>query len=111
MDFITPTTLALGQGVLSLGQGLLGNQASQQDYVNQRALQKASDEFAGWSAGMQAQTADLNNQYSYWQQQINYGQELAYTNQLRNFELSKAINQAEVVARTRASAGWLSRGN
>lgn len=105
MDFITPTTLALGQGVLSLGQGLLGNQASQQDYVNQRALQKASDEFAGWSAGMQAQTADLNNQYSYWQQQINYGQELAYTNQLRNFELSKAINQAEVVARTRASAG------
>ena len=42
MDFITPTTLALGQGVLSLGQGLLGNQASQQDYVNQRALQKAS---------------------------------------------------------------------
>ena len=105
MDLFTPLTFALGQAGLTLGQGMLGNQAKQQDYINQRAMQKASDEFAGWSAGMQARTADLNNQYSYWQGQINYGQELAYTNQVRNFELSKAINQAEVVARTRASAG------
>ena len=105
MDFITPTTLALGQGALSLFQGMQGYQAQKQDYLNQVAQQKASDEFAGWTASNQARTQDLNNSYAYWQQQINYGQELNYAAQVRNFELSKSIQQAEVVFRTRASAG------
>ena len=100
-----PLTMALISGGIAAGKGFLGYQAKQQDYVTQKAQQKASDEFATWSANNQAKTADLNNSYNYWQQQINYGQDLAYANQARNFELSKAINQAEVVARTRASAG------
>ena len=106
MDFLfTPTAMALGQGALSLWQGMQGYQAQKQDYLNQVAQQKASDEFAGWTASNQARTQDLNNSYAYWQQQINYGQELNYSAQVRNFELSKAIQQAEVVFRTRASAG------
>lgn len=102
---LDPFTGALISGGLSLAQGALGFGAKQQEYVTQKARQKASDEFARWSASNQARTADLNNSYNYWQQQINYGQDLAYANQLRNFELAKSINQAEVVARTRASAG------
>ena len=105
MVVITPMMLAGGQAVLSGVQGFLGYQAKQQDYLNQRAQQKASAEFAQWTASNQARTQDLNNQYSYWQAQINHGQELAYAGQMRSFELSKAINQAEVVSRTRASAG------
>jgi len=105
MVVITPLAMALGQGALSLGQGLLAGQARQQDYLNQVAQQKASAEFAQWTASNQAKTQDLNNQYRFYQEQVNYGQELAYAGQLRNFELSKAINQAEVVARTRSSAG------
>ena len=100
-----PLTLALGSAAITGVQGFLGYQAKSQEHVNNLARQKASDEFAGWTATNQARTADLNNSYNYWQQQINYGQDLAYANQVRNFELSKAINQAEVVARTRASAG------
>lgn len=102
---LDPFTGALISGGLSLAQGALGFGAKQQEYATQKARQKASDEFAAWSANNQARTADLNNQYAYWQQKINYGQDLAYANQARNFELSKAINQAEVVARTRVSAG------
>jgi len=100
-----PLTMALISGGLQAGQSFLSFGAKRQQHANDLARQKASDEFAGWSASNQARTADLNNSYSYWQQQINYGQDLAYANQARNFELSKAINQAEVVARTRASAG------
>ena len=107
--------LTLLPTVLSIGSGLLGArneewkaeqqyQAQRQDYLNQVGQQKASDQFARWTASRTASQQDTNNNYSYWQQQVNYGQELAYTSQLRNFELSKVINQAEVVARTRASA-------
>ena len=101
----TPLAMGIGQGLLTGFQGLLGGQARQQDYLNQVEQQKASAEFAQWTAANQARTQNLNNDYGYWQQQIAYGQDLAYAGQLRNFELSKAINQAEVVARTRASAG------
>ena len=99
------TMMALGSAAITGVQGFLGHQAKSQDYVNNLATQKASDEFAGWTANNQARTANLNNSYNYWQQQINYGQDLAYAHQARNFELAKAINQAELVARTRASAG------
>jgi hypothetical protein len=86
-------------------QGAMGSAAQQQDYLNQTAYKKASDDFARWSAGFQAKQTDLNNQYRYWQQQVNYGQELVYTNQLRNWELSKAITNAEEIARVRSSGG------
>ena len=100
-----PFALAAGQAALTFGQGMLGFQAKRQDYANQVAQQKASAEFAQWTATNQARTQNLNNSYSYWQEKVNYGQDLAYANQMRNFELAKSINQAEVVARTRASAG------
>ena len=105
MVVITPMMLAGGQAALSLGQSFLGYQARRQDYVNQLAQQKASDEFASWTAGNQARAQDLNNSYSFYQQQVNHGQEMAYASSMRNFELAKSINQAELVARTRASAG------
>ena len=104
MVVITPMMMAGGQFGLSMLQGFLGNQAKQQDYVNQIAQQKASAEFARWTASNQARTQDLNNSYRFYQEQVNYGQELAYASQMRQFELSKAINQAKVVARTRSSA-------
>lgn len=101
---IDPLTGALITGGLSAMQGVLGFQAQQQQYVNDVAYKKASDEFASWSAQMQAKRANTNNQYSYWQQKINYGQEMAYANSVRNFELSNAINSAEEVFRARSSA-------
>ena len=104
MVVITPMMLAGGQFGLSMLQGFMGNQAKQQQWLDQVAQQKASDEFARWTASNQARTQDLNNAYSFFQEKVNYGQQVAYTSQLRNFELSKAINQAEVVARTRSSA-------
>lgn len=97
--------LAVASGVKEFGMGMLGNQAKQQDRVNQQAQRKASSEFASWSSSRQAEQTDLNNQYAYWQQQINYGQEVVYANQLRNFELARSIDQAELVAQARAGAG------
>ncbi len=100
-----PLTLAIGSGVLNFGMGMFGNQAKQQEHLNQQAQREASAEFASWSSSQQQQQTDLNNQYSYWQQQVNYGQEVVYANQLRNFELARSIDQAELVAQARAGAG------
>ena len=105
MIVISPLLLAAGSGALNFGMGMLGNQAKQQEYLNQQAQREASAEFASWSSSQQAGQTDLNNQYSYWQQQVNYGQEVAYANQLRNFELARSIDQAELVAQARAGAG------
>lgn len=105
MIVISPLVLAAGSGALSFGKGMLANQAKQQEYKTQVAQREASAEFASWSASNQAQQTDLNNQYSYWQQQVNYGQEVIYANQLRNFELARSIDQAELVAQARAGAG------
>ena len=95
----------IASGAGSVLSGIMAYQGKKQDYVNQVAYKKASDEFARWSARQQASQADINNQYKFWQERVNYGQELAYTNQLRNYELSTAIANAEEVARARASAG------
>lgn len=101
MNAATGAALAGGASVL---QGLMQYQAKRQDHTNQLAYKRASDEYAQWSAGMQAQQANLNNSYKYWQEQVNHGQELIYANQLRNFELSKAVNSAQEVGRARTSA-------
>ena len=104
MVVITPMMLAGGQFALSMFQGMMGNQAKQQSWLNERAMQKASNEFAGWTASNQAKTQDLNNAWSFYGDKLKYGQDVVYASQLRNFELTKAINQAEVVFRTRSSA-------
>ena len=102
-------TPAVGFGIVSGGlkflSGIANYQAQKQDYVNKLAYKKASDEFASWSARQQAAQTDINNQYKFWGEKVNYGQSLAYTNSLRNYELSKAIVSAEEVARVRSSAG------
>ena len=105
MIVISPLVLAAGSGALNFGMGMLGNSAKQQEYKNQVAQRKANAEFASWSSSQQQQQTDLNNQYSYWQQKVNYGQEVVYANQLRNFELARSIDQAELVAQARAGAG------
>jgi len=107
MDPITGISLAMGaaQG----GLGILGagaeNAAARQDHVNQLAFQNANTRFAQWQAGFNRRIADANAQYNYWQETVNYNQNLAYSRSLRNYELLKEINQAEVVAQTRAAAG------
>ena len=102
---IDPVTFGVVSGGLNFLSGIANYQAQRQDYVNKLAYKKASDEFASWSARQQAAQTDINNQYKFWGEKVNYGQSLAYTNSLRNYELSKAIVSAEEVARVRSSAG------
>ena len=98
-------TLAVAQAGLGIAQGIAGDKARQQDYLNQSAYQNANAAFARWQAQTSAKFADANAQYQYWQQTVNYNQQQAYVNSLRNFELSKAIQQAELVGQTRTAAG------
>lgn len=104
-----PLLLGLGvgalQGGLGVAQGVASGKAAQQDYLNQTAFQNANNQFAQWQAGFNARVNDTNNQYQYWAQTINYNQDLAYTKSMRNVELMKSIQQAEVVRDTRAAAG------
>ena len=104
-----PFTLSLAFGAASAGMGILqgaaSNQAAQQDYVNQMAYQEANNQFARWQAGFNARANNLNSQYSYWAETVNYGQQMAYAASQRNVELMRSVKQAEVVAQTRASAG------
>lgn len=107
MVVIDPISLAFGTA--SLGMGLLQNSAQQsaaeQDYANQKAFQKANGEFASWQAGLNARANNLNSQYGYWAETVNYNQQLAFAHSQRNVELMRSIRQAEVVAETRAAAG------
>jgi hypothetical protein len=104
---VDPISLGLGVAQAGLGifQGVANYQAQRQDYLNQRAFANANATFARWQASTSARFTDANNQFQYWQQTVGYNQQQAYVNSLRNFELSKAIQQAQVVAQTRASAG------
>ena len=106
MVVITPA-LAFGgaQALMGVVQGFAGYQAQKQDYINQRAFQDANGRFAQWQAGFNARITDANAQYKYWADTVNYNQQKAYTNSLRNFELIKSVRQAEVVGQTRAAAG------
>lgn len=98
-------TLGIAQAGLGIVQGIAGYQAQKQDYINQKAFANANAEFARWQASTSARFTDANNQYQYWQQTVQYNGQQAYVHSLRNFELSKAIQQAEIVGQTRASAG------
>lgn len=95
----------LAQFGLGAAQAGLGFMAKQQQYASDVAFQNANSKFATWQAGFNARVNDANNQYRYWQETVNYNQELAYANSLRNVETLKAIRQAEVVRDTRAAAG------
>ena len=89
-------------GVAGVGANFLG---AQQKYAEDKAYANASSAFANWQAGFNARVNDANNQYKYWQDTVNYNQELAYVHSQRNFETLQAIRQAEVVRDTRAAAG------
>jgi hypothetical protein len=104
---VDPISLGLGVAQAGLGifQGIAGNQAQKQDYLNQKAFANANATFARWQASTSAKFADANNQYQYWQQTLAYNQQQSYVHSLRNFELSKAIQQAETVEQVRSSAG------
>ena len=75
-----------------------------QDYKDQLAFQSANDKYAKWSSKINAKIANTQGQYRYWAETVNYNSNLAYVNSLRNFELTKAYRQAEVVRQTRSSA-------
>lgn len=102
---LVPILLGAAQAGLGAAQAGLGYQAQQQDYANQTAFQDANNQFAQWQAGFNARVQDTNAQYKYWAETVNYNQQLAYTNSLRNLELMRSIRQAEVVGDTRAAAG------
>ena len=105
MVFGIDDAIGLGMGLVSTVSGLFGSGAQDQQRADSIAYQKSNEEFGRWSASISSQQADLGNKYKYWQETVSYNQGLAYTNQLRNFELTRAINQAQVVADTRASSG------
>lgn len=106
MDALTGSLIFGGLNTaLGVAQGWAGNQAAQQDYLNQVAFADAQNEFAAWQSGFNARIQNANNQYQYWVEQTNYGQQLAYSKSQRNVELLKAVRQAEVVRDTRAAAG------
>lgn len=101
--------VSLGIAAVSTGLGLFQSSqqdaARQQDYVNQTAYQNATGAFNKWQAGFNQKTVTLNNQYSYWRETVNHNQSLAYTSQLRNFELAKELAQVQKVFEGRAAAG------
>jgi len=107
--------IALAFGAAQAGLGLLSagaeGAAAKQDYANQAAFQNANTQFARWQAGFNARVADANAQYNYWQETVNYNQNLAYSRSLRNYETLKAIAQADVVEQTRSAAGAAFVGN
>lgn len=96
---------AIASAGLGIIQSVAGYQAQKQDYLNQKAFQNANSKFANWQAGFNARVTDANAQFKYWTETVNYNQQRAYTNSLRNFELIKSVRQAETVAQTRAAAG------
>ena len=97
--------LGVAQAGLGVAQSIAGYKAQKQEYLNQTAFQDAQNEFASWQAGFNSKIQDANKQYQYWTETVQYNQNFAYTNALRNVELTKAIRQAEVVEQTRAAAG------
>lgn len=109
MDVITPLAASLALGGVNAGLSIFGasqqSAAERQEWMNQRGLQDAQQQFAQWQAAFNKRYTDANQQYQYWQSTLAYNQQRAYVNSLRNYELSKAVAQAEVVGQTRAAAG------
>ena len=102
---VLPIILGAAQAGMGIMGAITGYQAQKQEYLNQNAFQGANSQFAGWQAGFNKRVTDANAQYNYWQETVNFNQNLAYSRSLQNYELLKEINQAEVVGQTRAAAG------
>lgn len=100
--------ISAGLGAASFFTGQAGSRAqdrqARQNYKDAKRFQQANAKYAEFAADIQRRSQDVGNQYQYWQQLVNYNQNLSYVNQLRNFELSKAVIQAEFVERTRSAA-------
>ena len=86
-------------------EGIAGGAARAQQYKNDRAYQDANSTFAKWQASFTQRLTDAQSQQQYWQETVNYNQSLAYSKSLKNYELVKAYNQAELVGQTRQAAG------
>ena len=101
-----PMGLALGgaQIGLSLLGGAQKRKAQKQDYANQVAFQDATSEFNAWQANQNAQIQDLNSDYQYFAETVNYNNQLAQVQSNRNYEFARELAQAEVVTRTRTAA-------
>lgn len=109
MIVISPLVAGLATGGLQAGMGIFGafnqQQAARQQYLNDVTFQNANNRFSMWQAGFSSRVQDANKQHQFWQETVNYNQQLAYANSQRNVELLRAADQAKVVAETRASAG------
>jgi hypothetical protein len=109
MAFGIDDAIGIAIGLGSTGLNIMGasaqNAAQRQAYKDQIKFQKANDQFAKWQAKFNKKATDAQNKFNYWGQVVNYNQNKAYTNSLRNLETLKAFKQAEVVFKTRAAAG------
>jgi hypothetical protein len=105
--FIDPVSAGVAgvSTILGFFQQSAADEARQQDYLNQSAYGNANAQFSRWQAGMNQKVNTLNGQYNYWGQTVQYNQNLAYTSQLRNYELAKELAQADRVAQARVGAG------
>lgn len=104
-----PVTMGLGIGLARTGLNIFGaiagNRAEQQEYLNQKGFQQANSVYAGWKSTVDLAMAGANQEQAYWQQTVQYNQDLAYARSQRNVDLVRAINQADVVRQTREGAG------
>lgn len=95
-------------GGISAGLGAAGAKAAYQqqvqNYKDALKYQKVSDKYAKWNAKISARVSNTAAKYKYFTDTVAYNQDKAYIGQLRNYELVKAINQAQVVRQTRSSA-------
>ena len=109
MVFISPLVAGLATGGLNAGMGLFGafsqRQAQEQEYLNQKVFNDANNRFSIWQAGFSAKVQDANKQHQFWQETVNYNQQLAFANSQRNVELLIEADQAKLVGETRAAAG------
>ena len=109
MVVLTPALLGMGLGGARAGLNVFGaiagNRAEQQQYLNDKAFQQANSVYAGWKTTMDQALGDANQQQAYWQQTVQYNQDLAYARSQRNVDLVRSINQADVVRQTREAAG------
>lgn len=91
--------------IFNLIGGSAQAKAQQQEYLNQSAYSDATARFNQWQAGMNQRVSTLNAQYGYWHETVNYNQQLSYASQLRNYEFSKELAQAQRVFEARSGAG------
>lgn len=95
-------------GGIQAGMGAAGSRAAyeqqKQNYKDALEFQKVSDRYAKWTAKINARVSNTSAKYKYFADLVAYNQNKSYVNQLRNYELVKAINQAKVVRDTRTAA-------